>query len=102
MGKSKGKKKAKTFLKAYGYARVSTEEQAKEGISLEAQQAKIKVFATLHDLDILEIITDEGVSGKDLERPGLRKLLELVQNREGEAVIVYKLDRLSRKWTIGS
>lgn len=85
------------YLKAYGYVRVSTEEQAKEGISLDAQRDKIKAFATLHDLSLIEIIADEGLSGKDLARPGLARLIELVKGKEAEAVIVYKLDRLSRK-----
>jgi DNA invertase Pin-like site-specific DNA recombinase len=84
-------------LKAYGYTRVSTEEQAKEGISLSAQKAKIQAFATLKDLNLIEIITDEGLSGKDLNRPGLQRLLELAKDQTAEAVIVYKLDRLSRK-----
>ena len=84
-------------IKAYGYVRVSTEEQAKEGISLAAQKAKIHAFATLKDLDLIEIIADEALSGKDLTRPGLARLIELVKGKEVEAVIVYKLDRLSRK-----
>lgn len=97
MAKHSTKNDTPTPLKAYGYTRVSTEEQAKEGISLAAQTAKIKAFATLKDLDLTEIITDEGLSGKDLNRPGLQRLLELSKGREAEAVIVYKLDRLSRK-----
>ncbi len=86
-----------TPLKAYGYTRVSTEEQAKEGVSLNAQKAKIEAFAILKDLNLVEVITDEGMSGKDIDRPGLAKLIELVRGKEAEAVIVYKLDRLSRR-----
>ena len=84
-------------LKAYGYVRVSTEEQAKEGLSLPAQKAKIQAFATFKDLNLVEIISDEGLSGKDIDRPGLERLIELVSTKEAEAVIVYKLDRLSRR-----
>jgi len=84
-------------INAYGYTRVSTEEQAKEGISLETQKAKIQAFASLKDLNLVEIITDEGVSGKDLNRPGVQRLLDIVKDKGTEAVIVYKLDRLSRK-----
>jgi DNA invertase Pin-like site-specific DNA recombinase len=83
-------------LKAYGYCRVSTEEQAREGISLDAQEQKIRTYAQLKDLELLEIIRDEGFSGKDLQRPGLQRLLNLIQGTEAEALVVYKLDRLTR------
>lgn len=83
-------------LKAYGYCRVSTEEQAREGLSLDAQEAKIRAYAQIKDLDLLEIIRDEGFSGKDLHRPGLQRLLALSQDPQAEALIVYKLDRLTR------
>lgn len=89
-------KPQKAPLKVYGYVRVSTEEQAKEGLSLPAQKAKIKAYAQLNDLELIEIIADEGISGKNLDRPGVKRLLDLVQNQEAEGVIVYKLDRLSR------
>ena len=47
-------------MKAVGYIRVSTEDQAKEGVSLENQEAKIKAYCELKDLDLLEIIEDAG------------------------------------------
>jgi DNA invertase Pin-like site-specific DNA recombinase len=97
MAKRHSKSDAEAPLKAYGYTRVSTDEQAKEGISLAAQRAKIKAFAVVKDLELVEIITDEGLSGKDLNRPGLQRLLELSKGGGAEAVIVYKLDRLSRR-----
>ena len=83
--------------KAVGYTRVSTEDQAREGISLENQVAKIRAYASINDLELLGIIRDEGASGKNLEREGMTKLLDLVESGKVEAVIVYKLDRLSRK-----
>ncbi len=83
--------------KAVGYIRVSTKDQVKEGISLDAQKAKIEAYAAINDLELLEIIRDEGASGKDLEREGMAKLLDLVGSGKVEAVIVYKLDRLSRR-----
>lgn len=84
-------------MKAYGYVRVSTEDQAKEGISLDTQKNKIKAFAFMNNFELVEIISDEGLSGKDMERPGLQKLIELSKGEDAEAIIVYKLDRLSRK-----
>jgi DNA invertase Pin-like site-specific DNA recombinase len=97
MAKKTSKTPFPKSLNAYGYVRVSTEEQAKEGISLEAQRAKIQAFATVKDLNLIEIVADEGASGKDLNRYGLKRLLDLVKGKQAEAVVVYKLDRLSRR-----
>jgi len=49
-------------MKAVGYIRVSSEEQAKSGVSLDNQRAKIKAYADLKDLDLVEIIEDAGIS----------------------------------------
>ena len=83
--------------KAVGYIRVSTEEQAREGISLENQRTKIEAYCSLNDLDLVEILEDAGKSGKDLNRDGVRRVIDLVRGREIDAVVVYKLDRLSRR-----
>ena len=84
-------------MKAIGYIRVSTEDQAREGISLDNQDAKIKAYASLNNMDLVEIISDAGISGKTLDRPGISRVLEMLNKRDADAVIVYKLDRLSRK-----
>ena len=83
-------------VKVVGYARVSTEEQAKEGISLEYQRAKIKQYAKLHNLDLLKIITDEGKSGKDLRREGIQEVISLCEEKVIGHIVVYKIDRLTR------
>jgi DNA invertase Pin-like site-specific DNA recombinase len=83
-------------VKTIGYIRVSTEEQAREGISLENQRAKIEAYCRLNDLELVEILKDAGKSGKDLNRDGAHVLIEMVKGRKIEAVVVYKLDRLSR------
>jgi site-specific DNA recombinase len=83
--------------KAIGYIRVSTSEQATEGISLDNQKAKITAYCALNDLDLTEIIEDAGKSGKSLNREGIDRLLSLIKRKEIGAVVVYKLDRLSRK-----
>jgi site-specific DNA recombinase len=85
------------MMKAIGYARVSTEEQAREGVSLDNQEAKIRAYAEVHDLELIDVIRDEGISGKTLHRPGIARVLDMAKSREVEAIIVYKLDRLSRK-----
>jgi len=83
--------------RAVGYIRVSTEEQSREGISLEMQAVKIRQYAELNDLNLMEIIEDAGISGKSVKaRPGIQKALSMVKARNTDAVIVYKLDRLAR------
>lgn len=82
--------------KGLGYLRVSTEQQADSGLSLEAQRAKVIALAELQDLELVEIIVDKAESAKSLKRPGMDRLLELVDRREVETVVCYKLDRLTR------
>jgi len=84
-------------MKAIGYVRVSTEEQAREGISLDSQKAKIAAYCELNDLTLVEIIEDAGKSGKDLNREGVQYLLESIKSHQIDSVVVYKLDRLSRR-----
>jgi DNA invertase Pin-like site-specific DNA recombinase len=81
---------------AIGYVRVSTDRQAEQGVSLEAQEAKIRAMATVQGAEMFEVIVDGGESAKNLNRPGLQRLLTLVDSGKVEAVIVAKLDRLTR------
>lgn len=83
-------------MKAVGYVRVSTEEQASQGVSLEAQTEKVKAYASLYDIELVEIITDAGVSAKTIDRPGLNKALAMLEAGEAEALVIVKLDRLTR------
>jgi site-specific DNA recombinase len=82
--------------KAIAYLRVSTEEQATRGVSLGAQEAKTRAYATLYDLDLVEVVRDAGQSGKSLDRPGLRRALGLLADGTASALVVMKLDRLTR------
>jgi len=84
-------------MKVMGYVRVSTEEQAREGISLEVQEDKVKKYADLHNLDLIEVIRDEGKSGKDLNREGIQKVITLCKDRSVDHLVVYKMDRLTRR-----
>ena len=81
---------------AIGYCRVSTAKQAEHGVSLEAQAEKIRAMANLHDATLLDIVVDEGESAKSLKRPGLERVLNLVDTAQVQSVIVAKLDRLTR------
>lgn len=83
-------------MTAIGYVRVSTEDQAKEGVSLDNQRAKIKAYCQLKDLDLIEIIEDAGISAKNLKRPGVQKVLRLARKKQVDAIVVYKLDRIFR------
>jgi len=82
---------------AVGYCRVSTEEQVKEGISLDVQKDKIEKYAELHNLELIKVITDKGVSGKNLNREGITKILSLISDGSINHIIVYKMDRLTRR-----
>jgi len=83
-------------MKVIGYARVSTDKQADRGVSLEAQTEKIRAMAVVHNAELVDIIVDGGESAKSLNRPGMERLLALVDSGAVEAVIVAKLDRLTR------
>lgn len=83
-------------MKAVGYTRVSTEEQTVSGLSLSNQREKVEAYGRLHDLLIQDIISDPGQSGGTMDRPGLQAILGMVRRREVGAIIILKLDRLSR------
>jgi site-specific DNA recombinase len=83
-------------MKVIGYVRVSTQEQADGGVSLAAQEAKVRAYAALHDLELVEIIIDAGQSAKTLNRPGLQRALGMLKTRKADGLIVAKMDRLSR------
>ena len=68
-------------MKAVGYIRVSTEHQVKEGISLDAQKAKIEAYCNLKDMNLREIIQDAGVSAKNLKREGMKRILSMCKKR---------------------
>lgn len=78
------------------YIRVSTEDQAHAGVSLDAQQAACRAFATAKGWVIGEEISDPGASGSSLKRPGAQRVLELLNKRTIAGVIVWRLDRLTR------
>ena len=80
------------------YCRVSTREQALEGVSLAAQEAALRAYCTLRNLDVAAVVVDAGVSGgKPLAtRAGGRRVLDLVESGAVGSVVAYKLDRLFR------
>lgn len=83
------------MTRAIGYIRVSTEKQADHGVSLEAQKKKIEAYASLYDLELVDLVIEQA-SAKSLDRSGLSSVLDRLQAGEASAVIVTKLDRLTR------
>jgi DNA invertase Pin-like site-specific DNA recombinase len=78
------------------YLRVSTDKQADHGVSLEAQRAKVTAYAAIYDLELVDVIVDAGASAKTLEREGLTKALGMLRSGKADALLVVKLDRLTR------
>lgn len=84
-------------MKALGYIRVSTEKQAREGVSLAAQRERISRYCAAAGLELAEVITDAGASGAEgRSRAGFVRLLERVEAGEAGAVVCFDLSRLSR------
>jgi site-specific DNA recombinase len=83
-------------MRAIGYIRVSTDNQADKGCSLEAQREKIRAMAVVQGTEVADLIVDAGESAKNLKRPGMERVLKLVQAGEVDKVIAAKLDRLTR------
>jgi putative DNA-invertase from lambdoid prophage Rac len=86
-------------MQVFGYVRVSTQEQAEEGVSLAAQQAQVAAWATVKDLAVPTMYVESGVSGSVplSERPEGKRLLAAL--RPGDVIITAKLDRMFRSAT---
>jgi site-specific DNA recombinase len=83
-------------MKIVSYCRVSSEGQVKEGVSLEAQEARVKAWAAERGHDLVETFVDAGISGKRMSnRPALLKALDLACKLKG-VLVVYSLSRVSR------
>lgn len=80
-----------------GYPRVSTEDQAADGVSLAAQEERIRAYCLAQGHDVT-IIGDEGVSGTTApdSRPGLARALSMLRAGEAEGLVFLRLDRLTR------
>ena len=81
--------------RALGYLRVSTGEQVNSGAGLDAQRAALEAEAARRGW-ALELIVEEGLSAKDLNRPALTAALSRLDRGEADVLMVSKLDRLSR------
>lgn len=80
------------------YCRVSTDEQAREGISLQEQQERLRAYCRAMGIrGEIRLFVDDGYSAKSMERPELKRLLEIVKAGAVSKIMVTKLDRMSRK-----
>lgn len=79
----------------FGYCRVSSDEQALHGISISAQKDILNGYAAMSQSTI-RIYEDAGFSGKNMDRPALRRMLADLSSADVSAIVVWKLDRLSR------
>ena len=83
-------------MKTALYIRVSTEDQAKEGYSLEVQREYLESFAMREGYEIFKVYCDDGISAYSTRRPALQALLVDAKAKRFELVLVYKIDRFSR------
>ena len=83
-------------MRAVGYTRVSTEDQAQSGVSLEAQEEKIRAYCTAKGWELAKVVRDGGYSAKDLNRPGMQEVIRGCKCKELDVVVILKLDRLTR------
>jgi DNA invertase Pin-like site-specific DNA recombinase len=85
-------------LRAIGYCRISPSEQAESGrgVSLAAQESRVRAYAQLYGIELIDVILDAAESGKTLKRPGIQTALARLRAKEADGIIVPKLDRLSR------
>ena len=82
--------------KAILYARVSTEEQAKTGYSIPEQLRELRAYAAREGYRVLEEAVDDGHSGADPHRPGLRRVMQLAEAGAVDVVLAKKRNRLFR------
>ena len=76
------------------YARVSTEDQAKEGFSLDSQLEKLRSYCKARGWEVAGEYVDDGYSGRDVRRPAYQKMMEDIDN--WDVLLVMKMDRIHR------
>jgi site-specific DNA recombinase len=82
-----------------GYVRVSSDEQARNGVSLAAQRERLQAYAVAMELELVAVYEDAGASAGTLNRPGLQSALAALRARRATGLVVVKLDRLTRSVT---
>lgn len=80
----------------YIYLRVSTDEQAKEGFSLDNQKRACVEYAKINGYEIKDIFQDDGKSARTMDRPAFQKMMATAKEKPVTAIIFYKIDRIFR------
>ena len=83
-------------MRVVGYVRVSTQDQAREGYSLDAQRQAITAECQRRGWELVDVLADEGYSGKRDDRPALTRALSLLKRKKAQAIVVVRMDRLAR------
>lgn len=96
MARRPARNAAPSARRVIAYIRVSTEKQADTGHSLEAQRSKVTAYCALHDAELAMVAEDAGYSASTLARPALADALARLSRGEADALLVVKLDRLTR------
>jgi len=81
-------------MRAALYVRVSTEDQAREGFSLDAQTKKLEAYCRIRGLTISDIYREEGYSGRNIDRPEYKRMMD--DHEKWDALVVLKMDRIHR------
>lgn len=84
-------------LAVVGYIRISIEEKKTGGLSLDIQTEQLNLYCRLHNLDLVAVEIDDGATGENMDRSGLRAAFARMVSGEAGGVLVAKLDRLTRK-----
>jgi DNA invertase Pin-like site-specific DNA recombinase len=84
-------------MRAAALLRVSTDAQAESGWGLPEQRAAITEYCRRHGIDLVELCEDDGVSGRQADRPAVRRALELARAGAIDTLVLLKLDRLGRE-----
>lgn len=87
---------AGTEDRVLGYVRVSTDDQAANGISLAEQRRRIEAYCQAHGLALVGFVEDKGESAKSLKRAGFQKALKKLKRGDAGGLVAVKLDRISR------
>src|SRR3954453_3913013 len=88
--------RTQTTRRVIAYLRVSTDEQKNSGAGIAAQKAAIVAECQHRGWHIVQVVEDAGFSAKDLKRPGVQAALDALKRKQADALVVSKLDRLSR------
>ncbi len=83
-------------MRVLGYVRVSTDEQSESGAGLAAQRSAILAEVERRDWNLVDVLEDAGYSGRDFKRPAVMTAMAMLERSEADALVVAKLDRLSR------